>query len=277
MSGNRIDAQDEDWAALLAVLGDAELVDRPLEDDDDLEELLAPSEEVRNVSRRIAGQYVEILADFAAGAFGRRTDPIPANQVRAAVEALLRLAQAAEDTVQVRLLNELLELIGPITEGSSTSRTRQTALARFRTWIPRFADTLERTDAERLIRLVRWERGSVPLLEELRSLRGIGPKRLERLYSAGLFTIDTVASARPADIVAVTGIPLGLAKEIVRATERFAATERLRVVDELREGAAHLRHILTVYKADDPDFYRNARLALQEVERTLTLITRLES
>ncbi|MCA9567127.1 MAG: helix-hairpin-helix domain-containing protein [Myxococcales bacterium] len=271
MSERRVNVSEEDWGALLSVLADDALDDDAfdLDEDDSLDELLAPSDEVRNVSRRIAGQYVEILATFAAGAFGRRTDPVSLSRAGTAVDALLRLASAAGDTDQEALLHELLDLIGPATSGPANSRTRQNALAQLRDWLPRFGATLEHEDAERLTKLVQWDRGTVPLLEELRGLTGIGPKRLQRLYSAGLFTIDTVAASDPADVAAVTGIPLNLAEEVVDATRRYASAERMRFLEELREGAVRLRRMLAVVPDDSTEFRTRATSALEEVERTL--------
>lgn len=267
MSGGgriRVQASDEDWAALLAFADDEE----PVEDDDPLD-LLEPSEEVMRVSRRIAGQYVEVLARFAASAFGRNTQRVSSDQVGTAVEALLRLAEASGDTGQADLLRELLGLIKPATSGRPNSRSRQSALVALREWLPRYAATLETEDGERLVRLVEWDRNATPLLEELRGLHGIGPKRLQALYSAGLFTVDAVAGADPMDIHLMTSIPRELAESVVLTTQRFAREERKRCVDNLREGALRLRRILAAVPESDDDLALAASRALLEVERTL--------
>lgn len=266
--GRRVAVSDEDWGALLDAVGESGITDFE-EDDESFADILSPSEEVQKVSRRIAGQYVEILASFAAAAFGRRKGAVTLERVTSAIEALQRLARAADDADQAALLQELHDLVEPATTGRPTSRQRQSALARLREWLPRFGETLEPEDADRLTRLVEWDRESVPLLEELRGLHGIGPKRLQRLYSAGLFTVDAVAAADANDIVAVTGIPQALAKEVVDATRRFAETERLRFLEELQESARRLRRMMNVLPEDDGDFLARANSALQEVERTL--------
>ncbi|MCB9676417.1 MAG: hypothetical protein H6737_14940 [Alphaproteobacteria bacterium] len=262
----RVQASEADWALL------TELASFDIEDDlteSPIDDLLAPSEEVVRVSRRIAGQYVEVLARFSASVFGRDAGRVSTEQVGTAVEAMLRLAQAAEDADQTRLLQELLALVGPVTSGPRNSRPRQSALARLRNWLPRFATTLEPADGERLARLVEWDRDAAPLLEELAAIHGIGPKRLQRLYSAGLFTVDAVAGAHPADIVAVTGIPLQLAEDVVRATRAYAVEERERCLSGMLERVHRLRRILRAVPAENGSVADAAAAALREVERAL--------
>lgn len=267
-----VHASAEAWAALADGLGaiplDALEVDTdPLEDL--TEELLLPSEELGRVSRRIAAQYAEIVASFAASAFRGDVRRATVEQVGTAIESLLRLASAAGDDAQSRLLQELLELVAPATTGRLNSRARQGALGRLRDWIPRFADTLEDEDRERLTRLVVWDEASAPLMDELSELHGIGPKRLQRLYSAGLFTVDAVVGADPDDVAAVTGLPRDLAARVVDATESYARIERLRCMEAVRERSRRLRNLLaTLPAAGDPELTKLAREALREVEET---------
>lgn len=264
----RIEASDAEWAALWS--GDAddfELVDGATETS--LEDLLAPSEEVQRVSRRIAGQYVEVVARFAASAFGRSDGGVSTEQVTAAVGALLRLAAAANDDEQRDLLEELLMLVVPATTGRRNARSRQTAIAALREWMPRFARTLEPEDSRRLVNLVQWDSDAAPLLDELAGIRGIGPVRLGRLYSAGLFTIDAVAGADPEDIVAVTGIPIALAHDVVKTTRVYAVEERERCLSGLVEQANRLRRVLKAMPTHEHQVTTAAREALAVVERTL--------
>ena len=275
MSGKQtsILASDEDWAALLGDGDSFELGD--LEESDfgtgDLTvELLEPSEELGRVSRRIAAQYAEVLASFAALAFRGQATAGAIEQVESAIDSLRRLAEASNDPLQVSLLFEVREFIRPATTGRTNSRARQSALVSLRDWIPRFAQTLERDDAARLGSLVSWDDGAAPLMDELSELRGIGPKRLQRLYAAGLYTVDVVATADPQDVAAVTGLPLTLAESVVKTTRTFAIEERRRCIEALRERAVRLRHILKTVPAgtDDLELSELAQEAIREVEST---------
>ena len=115
-----------------------------------------------------------------------------------------------------------------------------------------------------------WRRASrAALLDAEQRLTVTDAAAGQRLYSAGLFTIDTVAASDPADVAAVTGIPLNLAEEVVDATRRYASAERMRFLEELREGAVRLRRMLAVVPDDSTEFRTRATSALEEVERTL--------
>ncbi len=273
VKGVRIEASDEEWALLAAELTAFDLTDSTDDDDDDddngIGDLLEASDEVVRVSRRIAGQYVEVLARFAAAAFGRSTTSVDHTQIRSAIDALHRLAKASEDHAQVALLEELQSLIEPATTGRRNSRSRQGALIRLREWLPRFADTLEPLDGKRLVHLVEWDAEAAPLLSELSEIRGIGPKRLQRLYSAGLFTVDRVAAANAEDIVAVTGIPGKLAHSVVDVTHTWAVEERERCYTGMLERVHRLRRILGALPSSNQDVAAAAARALLEVERAL--------
>ncbi|TNE91195.1 MAG: hypothetical protein EP330_06000 [Deltaproteobacteria bacterium] len=270
-----------DWEALG---DDLSALMEPIEgfDDADLadltQELLAPSEELGRVSRRIAAQYAEVVASFAASAFAGRANEATLAQVEAAVDALRRLADASGDTQQDRLLGELWRIIGPATTGRLNSRARQSALVQLREWIPRFADTLEAEDAERLIGLVEWDSSAVPLLDELATLHGIGPRRLQRLYAAGLHNVSVVAAADPQDVAEVTGLPRELAARVVAATREYAFTERRRCLEGLRDRALRLRNILDSVPLDeDGRLHDLAADALREVEATFQRLHDLEA
>ena len=260
-------ASDEDWAALSGALGDFELVPELTDDGSGLSDLLAPSDEVQRVSRRIAGQYVEVLARFSASVFGRQVSAVSTDQVVSAVDSLLRLARASQDDEQAALLDELLALVEPATAGRRNSRVRRHAVRQLRDWIPRFCETLEPDDSDRLQRLITWDHDSAPLLAELASIRGIGPKRLGRLYAAGLFTVDSVAGSEADDIVAVTGIPQALAEEVVAATHAYAIEERERCVAGLLAQSHRLQRILAAVPMEG--VAAATADALREVERTL--------
>lgn len=241
-------------------------------DEEVTQELLLPSEELGRVARRIAGQYVGVLAHYAAAAFGRHQHD-GALQVRNSVDALSRLAHAAEDATQLGLLAELERLLDGL-EQPRRSREGQRALKALTAWIPRFAETLEPEDAAGLLDLVRWEKGTMPLLDELSTIRGIGRVRLARLYAAGLFSVDIVANASPDEIVQVTGLPRGLAEEVVQRTRKFAEEERRRCIEEMKDRALRLQTLVrTIHFTEDEPVHRLAAEAMAAVEQALLQLT----
>lgn len=266
---------DAEWASLVGLAGTPDLT--PISADEADDDLLAASDELTRVSRRIAGQYAEIVAGFSANAFRGEAGRDAADHSMAAVDALLRLARAAGDTTQEALLSELKPLLPQTVEGRRNSRTRQQALARLRDWIPRFAETLQEDDARRLLDLVRWDRGRAPLMDELAEIDGIGPKRLGRLYAAGLHTMEVVAGADPHEIAQVTGLPSGLATKVVAETRRYAMDERRRCLEGLRDRARRLREVLRSVSGTDDDMRGLAEEAIREVELTFQTLNSMEA
>jgi len=250
-----LDATDADLAALLG--GDA------FTEDTDLGALLVPGTAVQEVASRIAGQYAEVLAAYIEQLFRQRRAEGLATDT---VSQLRRLAEGVGNLDQVRMLDELIEASGQVFS-APTRHSRQLALNRLRSWIPDFAGTLDPTDGERLLAVVSWEAGSLPLLDELRNIHGIGPKRLARLYSAGLYSVGVVASAQPSEVAEVTGLSEALATEVVRAAQQFADTERQRCATEVRDRARRLKRVLVgVDIAIDPAILAMARSALTELQ-----------
>jgi hypothetical protein len=251
-----------------------ELVPFDADEPGTMSDLLRPSDELTRVARRIAGQYVGVLARHAAAAFGRGAAS-DGGSVRASVDALRRLATAAGDQLQVALLEEFVALLDAL-EGGPKGRSRQRGLTALSGWIPRFAATLEEEDARHLLALVKWERGSEPLMDELATLKGIGRRRLARLYAAGLFAVDVVANASPDEVAQVTGLPRPLAVEVVEHTRRFADDEQRRCLEELRDRARKLHALLQSVRfaggaGQVGPLAQEARVAMEQALRELDL------
>lgn len=234
------------------------------------------SSALRHVADKISAQYGEIIATWS-GKVLSSTDPVKTAGVEATVENLLRLARSSGHQAQVVLLESLAETLRLIEDTTPNTRNGDQARVQLRDWIPSFADTLDGEDAERLRSLVEWTPGSVPFLEELKEIHGIGPRRLTRLYSAGLGQLDVVANATPKDLVDVTGIPHHLAVEVIQRAHTYAQEERDRCVVDIRDRAARLEMLLTRVKGHpDQSLVDAARDALRHVEDAFqTLLAKL--
>jgi len=252
-----LDASEADLACLLS--------GGSFSADSDLDALLEPDAAVQEVASRIAGQYAEVLVSTVQLLFRQHLEAVNLD----AVAQLRRLAEGVGNHTQVALLDELVEGASGVLHASSAHR-RQLALNRLRGWIPRFADTLEPADREHLLAVVSWESGTLPLLDELGTIRGIGPKRLGRLYSAGLHSVATVANADPVEVALVTGLSQALSVEVVGAARRFAKSERTRCATELRDRARRLSRVLRGIDLEvDPSILDLARSAMSELEELI--------
>ncbi len=208
-------------------------------------------EELLRLTRRIAGQYVEVLAGSLSLAFMGKDSSATDSQLAAALETMLRLADAcgADDLGQA--LREMDVLVRDWQ--SRRPRRRAAFIHSLRDSVLSLCRCLEPEDAASLKKLVVYERRSLPLLDELAALPGIGPRRLGRLYSAGLFTVEAVSAADPMEVAQVTGLPRKLAEEVVRATRAYADAERRKSLEDLRSRATDALSTLRLMRPDLPE------------------------
>ena len=225
---------------------------------------------LQEVVQRISGHYGEIIATWSARVLAT-TEPADTSGMEVTVANLLRLAESSGEEQQLRLLRELSHTLTELSGTRPRTRRGESARIKLRDWIPAFAETLTGEDSARLLALVRWDAETMPLLDELREIRGIGPRRLTRLYSAGLGSVDAVADADPADVAAVTGIPLGIAESVVRRAGEFAVQDRARCIHDIQRRAVRLEMLLTrIGKGPNPELVDAAREALAQVEHAFT-------
>lgn len=64
------------------------------------------------------------------------------------------------------------------------------------------------------------------LASEFRKIRNIGPKRVQRLITAGLADTDAALTATPEEMSESAGIPLALAKKVQQAARQYAIRTR---------------------------------------------------
>lgn len=204
--------------------------------------LLAFNDELRTLARRLAGQHTDVVGMFVAEVFSRPPGfEGSLAQVVAVVDSLLRLSSEVEDVV---LFSHLSGLRGLLSGGVPDSRREHSAFLReLRERVIGLSDLLDPEAGKRLRELVHHEGRRHPLLAELASLRGVGPYRLTRLYCAGLYTVDAMRTADPVEVSECTGIPLRLARQIVRASQDYAERRRRRCAEDLRTLVAELREI----------------------------------
>lgn len=238
-----------------------------------VDEPTSETSELQNVATRISAQYGEVIAAWSTSVL-RSTEPADAEGLKATVVNMLRLASSSDKHDQVELLHQLDEILDAIHGTRPRSRAGDHARVRLRDWLPSFADTLDGDDAERLRGLVEWSPDRTPFLEELRRhVRGVGPRRLQRLYAAGLGRLDIVANADPDEVSQVTGIPGGIATDMVERSRTYAIEERIRCIEEMRDRAARLKMLLTrIDAAPGDDLVNVANHALDDVEGVIRVL-----
>lgn len=246
-----------------ALSGHGDGLDLIIEEDD--------HDELQAVARRIAGNHVDVLANFARAVFAHRATRSEYEQFSGALASLLRLAQGAGDLRQVQLLERMRRDIEERLKDFGSRNDRNRFLPRLQRFIDGFASWLDGADAERLDQLIHFEPGTLPLLSELEGIHGIGPKRLARLYCCGLYTVEAVAPADAIEVAQVTGLPSGLSEDVVAATRRWAEERRAASIQEIRMRIREFERMALALPDGLPaSLLEEGQTALRELEAVLT-------
>lgn len=180
---------------------------------------VAPSLELMRVTHRIANQFLDVIKMAARQLLGGHDVDTAGHQLASALDALGRLARAASDARHVELLAQMRADL----ERYEDDREHDRGEARFRdalrAWLPAYADHVGGSSGDALRDLVECDVDAFDVYRHLISLRGIGPRRLARLYAAGLYTADAIRGADAEEMAQVTGLPRRLAHTVVRAAQ----------------------------------------------------------
>lgn len=196
------------------------------DDDDDSPELLA-------VTHRIAEQYIDVVVMVAQRVLSSTDHAGATLQLGGALDSLIVLADAAGDQAQVALLQEMRDECRVYEETGNKGRRR--FVPRLRAWLPRYADQVGGDAGARLRDVFQFRSSDVPLFRELANLKGMGPKRLESLYCAGLHTVDALCAADAEGVSQVTGIPRALAEDLLAHARAWASENHRRTLMEMRD------------------------------------------
>ena len=226
---------------------------------------------LQGLTRAISGQYVEVVASFLRASFVGQDDlPLLEAQLRPALSALRRLASATGDTELHQALDALLTLVPEAHHLGG--RPRERYLREAREWLLAFAGLLRHDDAVRLMALVSFDDRSEPLLHRLLQVYGIGPRRLERLYCAGLFSVETLVSASPEEVAQVTGMTPLLARSVIHAAKEFDRRRRMvaarALLDRTRDAVALLQEAAR-HGRTDPGLLHAMRTARLELDQAM--------
>jgi|GEM_PF-2810621 len=232
-----------------------------------------PSDELQAVADRIALQFVDVLAATSSRLFSRPgSGALALDPLVAAIGSLRTLAEAAGETARVALLDELAEHAATWREQGAASRGRSRFLDRMRAWLPAFADELGSGGGLRLRSVVDFSADEAPLLDELASMRGMGPRRLARLYCAGLHTVDALSGAEAEEVAQVTGLPRALSSQVREFAVRFERDRRRGTVLDLRRRLGEFERLLSrLDQQSDPDLAHIAREALDDLSRMVRM------
>ena len=155
-------------------------------------------------------------------------------------------------SLQVQPVLDIIDEIREILDDPAlrTGHTTYRLIAPFTSLFERLLGAISPEARERYHNQFYYQRNTIPLLEELRRIRYIGPRRLQRIYAAGLITVEAIAKARPSEIADVTGLPLRLAEQVVTAGTDYQHQQRQRRAQRIAGLVTDLREELHSLKSE---------------------------
>lgn len=173
---------------------------------------------------QLVSQYLEPIAQFMhlIRREGKPTDTLEG--FRNLLLPILQLTNTMDVSEQQNIVQGFLEQLKEMAEhkGSYTYKHLEPLNQLF----DQLLNSLGPQIREQYLATCYYQRNSNPLLEEIRRVKYIGPKRLQRLYAVGLVTVESISKATAQEIVDVTGLPHKLAEQVIEVTRTFMAQER---------------------------------------------------
>ncbi|MCB9680734.1 MAG: helix-hairpin-helix domain-containing protein [Alphaproteobacteria bacterium] len=203
-----------------------------------------PPERARDLvdlGREMVDPYLDVIAGYVRDRL-RHLGDVADDAIDAAVETLLTLTMGTGDERLFAHLQHLSSLSRAAPVGRASVDRWRVAL---RQWTEDMAAELGPIRGARFRQLVDTETGTTALLDELGGIRGMGPRRLQRLYCAGLYTVDAVLSVEADEMAAVSGVPRVLCDTVRTTTAMFKEQAVTRGVSRLERDAADLERALT--------------------------------
>jgi len=187
-------------------------------------------DEVRSLFAQLAANHVRQVRDFM---LDLRLGEATVDWITICHPALRSLRRAA-DKLELADLCAALDgfheaLVAAATDGARTvSGDRRTSLM---TWYDELIALMPQAFA---LDLDRSQRDAVILQSLLLQVPGVKKVTIDKLYAAGLSTLEAMLLATPADVAATTGIPEALAGRIVARFREFRDQVRSSVPDATR-------------------------------------------
>lgn len=226
---------------------------------------------LKAVSMDIARDLVEVIALCGSQLLSGRDEKRVVDQFQEGVNSLMRLAEAAEDQAHIDLLQELGDGLAVFRASGGRSGPRHNFLNLLRDWLPVYGRFLGGDSQGRLVKMVEFDRDAAPLFVELANLRGIGPRRLRRLHGAGFYQAAVLSEADPAELAAVTGLPLKLASEVVLHSKAWLAEQRRKAIVDMNRRLREFQEAVALVEASgQAELQGAAQQALLSMKKLLS-------
>ncbi len=203
--------------------------------------------------RQIIYQYLDPIAQFIRLVrSGDRSKKVLRN-FRALLDPIMQLTETLEARTQFDIVEALARHIEGLIDhrGPFTYRHLEPLNVHFDDLLNSLGSEIR----EKYLSTCYYLRNTNPLLEEIRRVRYIGPRRLQRLYTVGLVTVEAISRSTAEEIREVTGISIALAQEVINVTRAYMVRERENRRQRLRGLCRELATELSLLTPADRDLY----------------------
>ncbi len=205
--------------------------------------------------RQLVYQYLDPMAQFIrmirSGDRARKA----LKNFRALLDPVAQLTEAMEAREQAAIIRELAAHLERLMAHRGPFTYRH--LEPLNVFFDNFLNSLGPEVRDKYLATCYYLRNSNPLLEEIRRVKYIGPRRLQRLYTVGLVTVEAISRSTPEEIREVTGISLGLAQQVIEVTKSYVKRERENRRQRLRGLCRDLATELSLLHKSDVDLYED--------------------
>lgn len=217
--------------------------------------------------RQLVSQYLEPIAQFMhlIRREGKSSDTLEG--FRNLLLPILQLTDTLDVSEQRDIVNGFLGQLSEMGEHKGTFTYKH--LEPLNQLFDQLLNSLGPQVREQYLATCYYQRNSNPLLEEIRRVKYIGPKRLQRLYAVGLVTVESISKATAQEIVDVTGLPVKLAEQVIDVTRAFMAQERSNRKRRLQSLCDEINYELKRLSEDEHELVREITHTFESLDQNL--------
>jgi hypothetical protein len=206
--------------------------------------------EVRALFAQLAANHVRPVRDFV---IDLRWSEATSDWLPVSLPALRSLRRAAEK-LDIDEVCEALDRFASVLEEAQADRLPTIGGERRRDILAGYEELARTLPQAFSLDLDRSQRGAVILQSLLLQVPGVKKITLDKMYAAGLSTLEAMLLATPADLAATTGMPEALAERIVERFRAYRDEVKATVPDATRaserERVAELTRLLRTQQAE---------------------------
>lgn len=223
-------------------------------DEHELEELEQRKDEAEEhisvsdtyVTQELRTLFEDILLEYIPNIRSCVNKIFRGDNSKSTVDTFLGVITPLKEAAETLNLHDILRLLKRFERDANYIRGKRMSLSY--KYIRPFSDTYEQlilclspAMQQKYFSDTRFHTTQNPLFDKLQGIRGIGHRRLHRIFKAGLMDIEPLERATPEEIHSVTGIGLKLAKKVKRVARIHRRQVQQETVGRVVQNALNLK------------------------------------